>query len=124
MKTVWILFTIGVSCLPSVQLASEQVVSAKVPGPFNPEHLFPSKYTSLNILKSEEIKNRHIVVLSVVGADLTAQTLILNIFLKFLHAQVNYNFIGHHWSPLVTIGHHWSPLVAIIMVHGRNCSYH
>lgn len=57
---------------------------------FPVNHSFQLDLSELNhVLTADEIKDRHVVVVSIAGAFRTGKSFLLNFFLKYLYAQVN-----------------------------------
>lgn len=91
MKIVCTLLAIGVCCL---KIASADIDTAKAIQIVAPvDHSFQLKADELKpILESVEIRDRNVVVISIAGAFRQGKSFLLNFFIKYLYAQVNWNF--------------------------------
>lgn len=100
MKIVWIVCVIGFFCL---KISGESFGKGEAIQILKPDgnHSFHSIKNSLQILKNENIKDRHVVVFSIVGLYRSGKSFLLNFFLRYLYAQVNdilffYLFLNHN----------------------------
>lgn len=91
MKIVWIfcvifcIFCGQISCNDLDTLGAVQILKP------DSNHSFEIDFKALEILQSEKIKDRHVVVLSIVGTFRRGKSFLLNFFLKYLYAEVNKN---------------------------------
>lgn len=92
MKTVCVLFAIG---LLGCKVLAADFGSARAIQIINPvNHSFELQLDELKpILESDELKDRHVMVVSVAGATREGKSFLLNFFIKYLNAQVSFFFI-------------------------------
>lgn len=83
---VCVLFSIGIFC-QSVASTFYSAGPIQIVSPVN--HSFHLELNELDrILSSDDIKDRHVVVVSIAGAFRKGKSFLLNFFLRYLYAQV------------------------------------
>lgn len=92
MKVALILLAIGIC---RFRIASADIESARAIQIVAPvEHSFQLKADEFKpILESENIKDRNVVVISIAGAFRQGKSFLMNLFIKYLYAQVNSNHL-------------------------------
>lgn len=84
-STLLVISAIGYS-ITLAQTDSKQAI--QIISPTN-NHSFELKLDELNkLLQADDIKDRHVVVVSIAGAFRQGKSFLLNIFVKYLYAQV------------------------------------
>lgn len=88
--TSCVLIFIGTFC----QVSNGDFSTAKALQIVKPvNHTFQLELNDLKlILEADDIKDRHVVVVSIAGAFRKGKSFLLNFFLRYLNAQVNKNF--------------------------------
>lgn len=85
-RTVCVLFAIGIFGAKTFAETPVAAGAIQIVSPVN--HSFELHLSELNeILENENIKDRHVVVVSIAGAYRQGKSFLLNFFLKFLYAQ-------------------------------------
>lgn len=82
------LFFIGI---PKNNIPAENLIDSAHPIEVISEsnHVFELNLEKFkNILEAEDIKNRHVVVVSIAGPFRSGKSFLLNVFLRYLYAQV------------------------------------
>lgn len=87
MKIICVLIVAGIFC----HRISAEPSSARAIQIISPKnHAFNLESDELNeIIKNDELKNRHVVVVGIAGAFRQGKSFLLNFFLKYLYAQEN-----------------------------------
>lgn len=92
-----IVFTFTFHTVWAVDYGSARAI--QVVAPVN--HSFHLELNELKgILEVDDIKNRHVVIVSVAGAFRKGKSFLMNFFLKYLYAQVN-GWIGNLKSKIL-----------------------
>lgn len=95
------LICIGILC---EKISAEDIDSARAVQIVSPKnHTFNLELSDFKtIVKDDNIKNHHVVLVSIAGAFRTGKSFMLNFFLKYLYAQVKisvfFNFIFSEFS--------------------------
>lgn len=102
MNLISISFVISAFCY-SITFAEPQLKQAiQIISPTN-NHSFELQLDELNkLLQVDDIKDRHVVIVSIAGAFRQGKSFLLNIFIKYLHAQVKKNVISTDLSQPLT----------------------
>lgn len=94
MKILFIFFILGIFCRSSSaeEPGLEHANAIQIVAPVN--HKFNLNLGELrNILETDEIKDRNVVVVSIAGAYRQGKCFMLDFFIKYLESQVNYRKI-------------------------------
>lgn len=96
MNSISILFVISAFCYSSTFAEPELKQAIQIISPTN-NHSFELQLDELNqLLQVDDIKNRHVVVVSIAGAFRQGKSFLLNIFVKYLYAQVRKHSCDFH----------------------------
>lgn len=88
MNLISILFVISAFCYCITFAEPDLRQAIQIISPAN-NHSFELQLSELNkLLQVDDIKDRHVVVVSIAGAFRQGKSFLLNIFIKYLYAQV------------------------------------